>query len=88
MFGIILDHRIDGASLAREKIRRRMGETRIGELLPAWPNSGAATCPGTLRLSQMTTRSNTPAFLKRWDKGGYATVLTGSKLQWGKAITH
>jgi hypothetical protein len=24
--------------------------------------------------------------LKRWDKSGYITVLTGSKLQWGKAI--
>jgi hypothetical protein len=28
-------------------------------------------------LSQMTTRSNTPASMKRWDKSGYVTVLTG-----------
>jgi hypothetical protein len=35
-------------------------------------------------LSQMTTRSNTPASPKRWDKSGYVTVLTSSKLQWGE----
>jgi hypothetical protein len=27
-------------------------------------------------LPQMTTRSNAPASLKRWDKSGYVTVLT------------
>ncbi len=37
---------------------------------------------------QMTTRSNAPASLKRWDKSGYVTVLTISKLKWGKTIPH
>ena len=27
-------------------------------------------------------------YMKRWDKSGYVTVLTGSKLQWGKANPH
>jgi hypothetical protein len=50
-------------------------------------------------LSQMTTRSNAPAspphpglqpglknaeYMKLWDKSGYITVLTSSKLQWGE----
>ncbi len=36
----------------------------------------------------MTTRSNAPASPKRWDKSGYPTVLTSSKLQWVKASPH
>jgi hypothetical protein len=59
--------------------------------------------PSFIYLPQMTTRSNAPAspphpglqpglknaeYMKRWDKSGYITVLTSSKLQWGKAIPH
>ena len=44
-------------------------------------------CPQSIKniskFSQMATRPNTLASPKRRDKGGYATVLTGSKLQWG-----
>jgi hypothetical protein len=39
-------------------------------------------------IYQMATRSNAPASLKRWDKSGYVTGLTISKLQWGKASPH
>jgi len=33
------------------------------------------------KIPQMTTRSNASASSKRWNKSGYATVLTGSWLQ-------